>query len=255
MTKLHELLAAEKTVASAWNTLLEETTKKLNNEHFFQGHTKSLKMIEDSPANEAIEAAAADHKEAPTNVLDTLHYALGIFANAENLQFQKNLTNTKALATVMYQGQPLFADLPVDQLLGLEARLAKIRVIMLAVPTLDAARRWTRDGNSPSWVSEPEHATKTEKIMVPVVLSPATDKHPAQVKESTKDNVVGKFTQVRRSGAATAIQKAEAIKLVDELLVEVKKARMRANETVVPPDLERIGDKLAALLLQPFFQE
>ncbi len=252
MTKLHELLAAEKTVASAWNALQAETEKKLGNDHFFQGHTKSLKMIEDSSANEAIEAAAADHKEVPTNVFDTLHYAFSIFANAENLQFQKNMTNTQALATVMYQGKPLFENLPVDQLLGLEARLAKIRAIMLAVPTLDAAKRWTRNGNSPSWVSEPEHSTKTEKIMVPVVLAAATDKHPAQVKESTKDNVVGKFTQVRFSGAATAIQKAEAIKRVDELLVEVKQARMRANETVVSPTLDRIGDKLAALLLVPF---
>lgn len=252
MTKLHELLAAEKTVASAWNTLYEETTKKLGNEHFFQGHTKSLKMIEDSPANEAIESQAADHKEVPTNVYDTLSYAFGIFANAENLQFQKNMTNTHALATVEFRGAPLFSGLPVDQLLGLESRLAKIRVIMLAVPTLDAAKRWTRDESTGNWISEPEYGTKTEKIMVPVVLAAATDKHPAQVKESTKDNVVGKFTQVRRSGAATAIQKAEAIKLVDELLVEVKKARMRANETAVDPNLTRVGDVLVTLLLRPF---
>lgn len=254
MTKLHELLAAEKTVASAWNTLFEETTKKLGNEHFFQGHTKSLKMIEDSPANEAVEAQAADHKEVPTNVFDTLHYAFDIFANAENLQFQKNITNTEALATVEFRGQNLFGRVPVDQLLGLEARLAKIRLIMLAVPTLDAAKRWTRDDSTGNWISEPEYGTKTEKIMVPVVLAAATDKHPAQVKESTKDNVVGKFTQVRRSGAATAIQKAEAIKLVDELLVEVKKARMRANEAVVNPNLTRVGDVLATLLLGPFAQ-
>jgi hypothetical protein len=96
----------------------------------------------------------------------------------------------------------------------------------------------------------PEFGTKTEKIMVPVILAEATDKHPAQVKESTRDNIVGKFTTVKRSGAATAIQKAEAIKLVDELLVEIKKARMRANDTTTTA--EKLGSDLVKVLLAPF---
>lgn len=250
MTKLHELLAAEKTVSAAWNTLYEETLKKFGNEHFFAGHTKSLKMIEDSPANEALEAQAHDHKEVATNVHDTLEYALEIYGRAEDLQFQKNLTNAVTGADVNFRGSMLFHNLPVDQLLGLEARLAKIRLLYLAVPTLDASKSWKLDEMTGTWVSQPEYGTKTEKIMVPVVLSPATDKHPAQVKESTRDNVVGKFTNVKRSGAATAIQKAEAIKLIDELLVEVKQARMRANDTLVKTN--KLGGDLVATLLAPF---
>ncbi|NJO13227.1 MAG: hypothetical protein HC872_06915 [Gammaproteobacteria bacterium] len=63
MAKLHELLAAEKTPNGAWNQLFEETLKKFKNPgHFFDGHSKSLQMIEDSPANKAIEDQAREEK-------------------------------------------------------------------------------------------------------------------------------------------------------------------------------------------------
>jgi hypothetical protein len=251
MPKLHEILAAEKTVAAAWNTLHAETLKKLGNEQFFNGHTKSLKMLEDSPANEAIEAQAREDKQMQTNVHDTLDYALGIFAKAENLQAAKNVTNTFAKADVVFRGTTLFTSLPVDQLLGLESRLGKMRELMLAMPTLDAARAWQRDGTTGHWVAPPEHGVKTEKIVGAVELSPATDKHPAQVEKVTRDVPVGKVTLVRRSGTATAVQKAEAIKLIDELLVEVKQARMRANMTEVVSDY-RVGDTLKDLILGVF---
>ena len=250
MSKLHELLAAESTVASTWNTLFDETLKKFGNDHFFSGHTKSLKMLEESAANEAIEAAARDHKDLPTTVAATLDYALNSFARAEDLQVQKNKTNTVALADVQFRGQVIFEKLPVDELLGLENRLAKIRTLFTAMPTLDASKRWGFDDTQHCWVTDEENTTKTEKIMVPVIMAPATDKHPAQVKESTRDNVVGKFSLIKRSGAATATQKAECLQLIDELLVEVKKARMRANSVQVA-DVQ-IGGKLKELLMSPF---
>lgn len=249
MTKLHEVLAAEKTVSAAWNVLYDETLAKLAKAHFFEGHTKSLKMIEESAGNEALEAQAAENKALPTNVHDTMEYALGLLANHEDLQIQKNVTNTQAMADVEFRGTVVFVDLPVDQLLGLEARLAKVRTLFLAMPTLDASKSWSFDANAGCWIAPAEHTVKTEKIMVPVVLAEATDKHPAQVKELAKDNVVGKFSLVKRSGAITAVQKAEAIKLVDELSVEVKKARMRANETVVAN--VHLGQKLLGLLMSP----
>lgn len=252
MTKLHEILAAEKSVNASWATLKTDTlTKFAKPEHFFSGHTKRLAMLEDNPANKAIEAAAKEDKALPTNVYDTLDYALGIFANAENLQYQKNATNAAARASVEFRGTTILADLPVDQLLGLEARLEALRTVILAAPTLDAGREWTFDTTQGCFVAEPESTTKTEKIMVPVVLAQATDKHPAQVKESTKDNVIGSFSLIRRSGAATAVQKSEAIKVIDELAVEVKKARMRANSTDLVGEV-KVGDIIKALLLTPF---
>lgn len=253
MAKLHELLAAEKTPTGAWNQLYEDTLKKFKNAaHFFDGHSKSLAMIEDSPANKAVEDQAREEKPVTTTVCDTLEYALDVFGKAEDMQFQKNSTNRKASGTVMWEGAALISDVPVDELLGLEARLTKLRALYAEIPTLDATKHWQPASTIGAhvWATKyPEETTKTDKQVIPVTLKEATKEHPAQVQAVAKDVVVGKFTTTKRSGAATALQKAEAIKRVDELLVAIKQARMRANETTV--EAGRISDVLLPLLLAP----
>src|SRR5271163_3250549 len=108
MSKLHELLAAEKTPTGAWNTLLDGTLKKFKDPtHYFEGHSKSLKMIEDSDANRNLEAAAREEKPVTTTVYETLEYALDIFGKAEDLQYQKNATNRIATGDVMWKGEVL----------------------------------------------------------------------------------------------------------------------------------------------------
>ncbi len=254
MAKLHELLAAEKTPTGAWNQLYEDTLKKFKNvSHFFDGHSKSLSMIEEGPQSKAIEDQAREEKPVTTTVYETLEYALDIFGKAEDLQYQKNETNRKATGTVQWRGTPLLVDMPVDELLGLEARLTKLRLLYAEVPTLDATKHWKAASTIGQniWATEfPEETTKTEKQVIPITLKEATKEHPAQVQAIQKDVVVGKFTTTKRSGAATAIQKAEAIKRIDELLVEIKQARMRANETETVNG--NVAKVLLPLLLEPF---
>lgn len=253
MTKLHELLAAEKTPTGAWNTLYEETLKKFKNLSFFDGHSKSLNMIEDSAANVAIEDAAREQRPVITTVYDTLEYSLDLFGKAEDLQYQKNATNRKAHGTVMWKGEVLLKEMPVDELLGLEARLTKLRQLYAEIPTLDATKNWKLAPNINPHVWEwvfPEETTKTEKKQIPHIVVQATKEHPAQVQVSVKDEVVGKYTLIKRSGSATALQKAEALKRIDTLLVEIKQARMRANETVV--EQGKVSSILLPLLLEPF---
>lgn len=253
MTKLHEILAAEKTVNASWMKLIEDTTAKFKKPHMFEGSIKTLKMLEESPANKSLEAAAREEKAMQTTVCDTLEYAFGLFAKAEDLQARKNATNAIATATVLWKGAVLFEGLPIDELLGLESRLIKIRQLIIDVPTLDASKTWIRDPNDPKHVFRMEHkeiTTKTENKMVPVVLSAATDKHPAQVKESTQVSVVGQFEVMKTTGCATATQKANAILTIDELMLEIKQARMRANDKQVVEIA--VGQKLVDLILAPF---
>lgn len=250
MSQIHELLAAEKTITSAWTALFDETLTKLGKEPFFAGETVSLKMLTESPVNPAIEAAARTDRKLPTNVLDTLDYAFDRFVKAEDLQYQKNLTNAKAKADLMFNGQVLLPGLPVDQLLGLEDRLGKIRTLIMAVPTIDAAIAWTFKAEEGCWVAPPTDTSKTEKTFAFIEMSPATKEHKAQIKELPKDEVVGTFTRIKRSGAATAVQKSNAILVIDELLAETKKARMRANTTEVVAG--NIGLVLKELILASF---
>ena len=254
MTKLHELLAAQETPTKAANIVFEDTLKKFKNvEHFFSGEEVSLQMIEQSPANEAIEGQAKVSKPVVTTVHDTLAWALGIWARAEDLQYQKNQTNRTATGTVLWKGEPFLVDLPVDELLGLEARLVKVKALIEAAPTQDASLNWLPAQDLGAHVFKLREAlktTKTEKTPFPFEKSPATDKHPAQVEVMTRDAVVGSFSKMKFTGTCTAVQKSDAILQIDEFLVEIKQARMRANEAVAVEG--KIGDKIVGLIMEHF---
>lgn len=254
MPKLHELLAAEKVPAKTWNDLQEDTRHKFKRpDDFFRGHDVSLKMIEAGPEAEAEEAAARQSKAVPTTVHDTLDFALDQWVKYEDLQYQKNATNRTATGTVMWDGKELLKDLPVDELLGLEARLAKIRALIEAAPTLDATKHWKRNeqmGRHVWGLEYPEQATKTKKLPRAFVKHEGTDKHPPQVDVMTEDKAVGTFTKQLWSGACTAVQKSDALLRIDALILAVKQARMRANETEAVTT--RIAGTLKELIMEPF---
>lgn len=250
MAQLHEILAAEKTVTAASNKLVEDLRNKFSKpETFYSGFEKSLKMHEDGAASQAIEAQARESKPLTAVVFDNVEYALTAWAKTENLLASKNLTNTRALADINFRGNVIATGVPVDELLGLETRIVELRNLFSTMPTLDQSKSWQRDPatNDHAWIANAENTTKTEKTLVPVVLAPATDKHPAQIEKTTQDRVVGLFTRVARSGCVTPTQKAEILTMCDELLVEVKSARQRANTVdVIKSDL---GTTLAKILL------
>lgn len=252
MAKLHELLAAEKTALHQRDQMTKDTENKFaKGEQYFSGLTKRLKLMGDAPENADIERAQAQDKALPTTVVATLDYYLNIWASTEDLLFQKNLTNTKALASIEFKGATIAENVPVDELMGLEARLEKLRGLLTQMPTLDASKEWEQDPQAAqpgTWKAVHDIVTtKTEKVVTPIVLYPATDKHPAQIDKVTNDKVIGTFTTQTLSGAVTAIQKANTLSLIDELLIEVKKARTRANSTEVQND--KIAGKITKLIM------
>jgi len=253
MPKLYEILAVEKTKQTAVNKLLEESQAKFGKDHFFSGHYKTLSMIKDSPEKSAIEESFKDVKILPTTVEETLGYLLDFWVQSEDVLFAKNKTNQVATADVIFNDAVIALGIPVDELMGLESRLEVLRKLFDKMPTLDAGKEWkpANDGRPGSYVAAiPEVSVKTEKVTTPVVLYEATKEHPAQVKEVTKDETVGSFTRIVYSGAATSRQKADSLATLDELLVAVKQARMRANSVEIVND--RIGNIFAELILDCF---
>lgn len=229
MTKLHEVLAAENTVVATAQKIHAETLGKFNRfSEFFVGAVRSLKRIGSELADREIEASAARVKAMPTDVIATLEYALPVIGKMLNVKAQKHRANQLAQADLIVGGKTLVAGAPVDFLLDLEAQIPQLRALFEALPTLDPTRVWkaTERGR---WQTEPMHTAQTEKEVYGIVLSPATDKHPAQIKEASREKVVGTFTDIVTSGAATTDQKANVLAFLDELQVAVKQARMRAN--------------------------
>ena len=233
--------------------MLEETQRKFKKEHFFQGHVKTLKMIVDSPENEALEDANRDIKELPTTVHETLEYALDFWANSEDVLFAKYKTNQIAQADLLFNGQVLVANVPVEHLLNLQTRLESLRKVLDAIPTLDASKEWKPkdNGRAGEYVGVQEEVTsKTEKVTTPIILYEATDKHPAQIEKVSIDKIVGTFRRKVISGAATSRQKADALSIIDQLIVETKQARVRANTATAITD--KIGKTLSRLILKAF---
>ena len=235
MKILHELLATEKNFTSQVSKLQLETLQKFDKDHFFKSYIKTLKMLKDAPNNEELELAGSEKKELVTTVKQTLEYLLSFWTKAEDLQAMKNVTNQNAVADVEVYGVVLLKNLPVDELMGLESRLLDLRKVFEKMPTLDASKTWNPSSVSDgAWEAAAVDVTvKTEKVLTPVVLYEATKEHPAQVKEISKDEVVGTFTTKHFSGAATSLQKAQCLERLDTLLVEIKRARMRANTVVI----------------------
>lgn len=256
MTVLHEILASEKTVLNARDQLTRDTQEKFaKGDSYFAGFTKTLKLLGDSPENADLERAARQERTLPTTVVTTMEYYMEFWAKAENLLFQKNVTNTMAKADLLFKGQVICNDVPVDELMGLEVRLGDLRKLASQIPTLDASKSWEIDKSAAqagTWKATQEVVTtKTEKVTTPVVLYPATDKHPAQVKETSTDKIVGTFTQRVISGATTAIQKAKILATLDELITEVKQARTRANAVTVVDRM--FGKQIVDLVLAPLY--
>jgi hypothetical protein len=232
--KLHEVLAAEDTVTQAAQKMLAETNEKFNKHtEFFTGSTRTLQRLTQSPEDEAIEKSNRRGKNLPTTVPQTVQYAFQYVGKMLDLKLRKHSTNQLARANIMLDGKMLLADVPVDFLLDLEKMIPQWRDMFAKMPTLDPSKEWVEQQKHVWKTKDAVVSAQTEKVTHPVVLAPATDKHPAQVKESSKDVVVGVFSDLTFSGAATSQQKADVMALCDKLYVAVKEARMRANSTEV----------------------
>ena len=131
----------------------------------------------------------------------------------------------------MVDGETIAENVPATALLGLETKLKELRRTYEAIPNLQPGVKWEAhlEKENIFVAANPEVKTRTEKVMEPVVLYEATDKHPAQVKEASKDIVIGTFTIDRESGMISSARKSALLGRIDKLIRAVKKARMEAN--------------------------
>lgn len=254
MGKLHELLAVEKTTNEQAAKMMQDAEDKFRkSSQYFEGSDKRLEMLVESDAKAAIEAAGGERKELITSVHETLEYALEYLGKSEDVRYQINESNRHAVADVEVNGVVLLEKMPINQLVGLESRLTRLRATFAAVPTLNAALKWEpADSGLKGAVRTVDDlvTTKTEKKLVAVTIAPATDKHPAQVEKTYPEEVVGKYITTKFSGAATSQQKADLLDNIDALIAGVKQARTRANN--VDATNRKISSALIPFLLSAF---
>lgn len=244
MSKLHEVLAVVNDTDTVAAGVMDEAIKTFGKANRFEAFNKTLKMLDSDRENE--EAAGAETKEMTTTVQRKLDYVSGHIKRNIDAIMQKEATNQEAHADVILDdGTVVLENVPVGGLLALENKIPKWRAVYASILTLQPGIDWVPDSSKGDNVYVSKHdivRNKTEKKTEPVVMYEATKEHPAQVKEVSKDIVVGKFTTRVWSGMITPAEKSTLLERWDDLLRAVKKARMRANEQEVV--VKKVGDSL-----------
>ena len=249
-TKIHELVAVEKTKKQAYAAMVTETmntfTKK---ENLFQTHTKTYEPIKEDDR----ERPADNESPQPiTTVKAKLDYFQKYLSGIMDVVLQKEEANTRSKADILLFGEDtdevnvLATNVPVSALVQIENILDQVRKeVYDNIPTLDPAKKWTIDEavGDGTYKSDEMIRQSGKKIAKPVVLYPATDKHPAQVQLIQEDIIVGNWTTVHFSGKITPAEKSNVLARIDNLIDAVKKARARANNTEIDSS-KKIGKTL-----------
>ncbi len=236
--KLHQLLAVEPELKAAVG---REASRVLS--LFKDGKVRlmgHLKVYE--PLDEGGEDFPSETVPLATTVefeLSTMREVYGAWIDAA---MQKEVTNQRARADITLDDENETWHLPATALLNLESKLAELRQLYAAIPTLDPTKVWEWDEDKEVYAAEPEIRFRTKKLMRTHVAYAATVEHPAQVENYNEDVRVGFTTSVVQSGTITLARKRLYLQRIDELIKVVKTARQQANTQEV--SLVFLGDPI-----------
>lgn len=238
MAKLHEILAVEGSKEGYFKDALSEMTNLFKNKlNHFNGFNKILTLHgEATPEKEAKEKSETENQALTTTVTAELNYLAEVITNYIDVLYQKDDANQRAVADIEIDGVVIATNVPATTLLTLENKLKQIRPIYDQIPTLQPGTSWKLDptlGENVYIDANQQVRTKTKKGFDFKVLSPATDKHPAQIEKWETVEDIGFTTLTRWTGMISVAEKVELLKRFDKLTHAVKQARQRANEVEV----------------------
>jgi hypothetical protein len=173
---------------------------------------------------------------------DLLNKAENLLTELFDITAAKDYANCNAKADVVVNGNILIKDAPATYLLFLEKQCNDIEKFINTIPVLDESENWDKDDNSNLYKTQPIQTHRTKKTQKPLVLFPATDKHPAQTQLVSEDVLVGYWNMIKLSGALPAPRKNELLVKVNELGKAVKFAREQAN--LIDAEKYEIGKKV-----------
>lgn len=243
MSKLHELLAVEGSLRgqgeAARKDLLNTFEKK---RHHFHKVIETFKS-----AKEGVPDKIESQLGLQTTIAKELSWLGEKIASSIDVGHQVDMANTIAKSDVVLEdGSVLLKQVPATSLLQLEKRLREIQEVVAMIPTLDPAKGFEPDPSEGEGIFRARDTEKprTEKTFEFVVMVPATDKFPAQVKELNPDKPIGFVLHQEWCSMITTAEKAEMFDRVESLLRAVKKARSRANDMEVNVKEYQIGTAL-----------
>lgn len=230
----HELIAVQGDLTAKTKAVIAETLKIFTGKpELFLG---SFKQTRAYAAERSQGIDLDEYKELTTTAVDRINYTLDAIKDEVNARASLDQTNCSAKADLVVDGVTIAKDVPAVSLLLLEQQAGAWLEIYTSAPTLANGVSWKEDSSKGKNVFVCEHPivrTKTEKQSSAVVLAPATDKHPAQVKEVINDVPVASITETTWSGMISSAFKHAGADRVQKLKIAAKEARQRANSQPV----------------------
>lgn len=231
MTKLNQIIAIEQGERARVNKATAPLFHALKAPALFAGLTRTYEPLNVDGEKLPDETARVQH-----TVVHIIDEFVKNSSRLLDLAATKDLSNTEAFADVKVGDEVIIAHAPVTFLLPFEKYLAQeVRGLIESIPVLDPAQDWTPSASERDGIYETATVQRhrTKKVNKVLELSPATDKHPAQVSLVAEDVLAGYWNEKKFSGAIPASEKAELMERVEKLIQAVKFAREEANNNTV----------------------
>lgn len=234
MDTLSKVIAIEKGLKSRCYSEITEMHKSNQKVDLFNGFSKVYRKKdeegEDYPSEKKKVQLQADNQinKFAKNVTQIL-----------DITATKDYANCNAKADIIVDGKILVKEAPTTFILFLEKEINDIRTFIEALPVLDSAENWTLDPQAGLYKTDTYLSQRTKKIVKPITLAEATDKHPAQVQLVNEDIVVGYWETIKQSGSISPTEKEVYLENIEKLSAAIKCAREKANQT--PTEQKLVG--------------
>jgi hypothetical protein len=226
--KLNQIVA----VVSGKKTRVEkefgDLYKVVQKPDLFHGLSRTYQPVDDG--GEQLPSESKQPQKSSSEIVDAARATLVGIIDAIATQ---EWGNTTASADVFVGGKALLNEVPITVLLYLEKQLTDLYTFVNSFPVLDPAEEWQKNDQNGQYRTPPTKTVRTKKVQKPLVLYPATDKHPAQTQLITEDVTVGYWTTVKTATVFSAQEKKGILARIQELQDAVKVAREAANSVDV----------------------
>lgn len=240
--KLNQVIATVTGKKPRLGAILTDIYQKFQKPTLFSGFDRQYKPVNDDD-KEILPAEKSMPVENAEILLDRMSSTLEELINSVTTQ---DLGNMSACGDIIVNGHTICEKVPVTSLLYLEKQLVDLHTSLNAIPTLPVDHDWADIGNN-LYKSEATQTHRTRKVQAPMVLYPATDKHPAQTQLITKDELAGYWNKIDFSTAISPHMKAELVHNCQLVLDAVREARELANTIEVK--MSTIGSSLTSFIL------
>lgn len=233
MTKLSQIIGAYENKKSTINVVLQDTKKSFSKPERYSGHNESFVPFSVGEDGQT-EQVDTTNKPVETTVKTELKFLAEQVSSVFDLALAKEETNSsgRAVSELKINGIS-FGSYSATTYLALGKMLVQLRDTYNAIPLRDTTKNWSKyesTDKSEKWISEAEAKLRTKKKLVFRQFDDPSGKHPFQVKEYTEDVNIGKVSKIYISGAIDVHGKAMLLQRIDEIIVAVDDARIRANE-------------------------